>query len=159
MGLRRIQVLLFTTSLERNSQSGKKWSKKFVLDSLMILFSSFFGNTCVQKDKISNLILIKKTFFVKESIIHLLTKIEFDGEKVPKTYENEFWNRHNAKDWRIFTVFLVTAKPYKNQYKKAKPWGCISHQSNNYIIILTLLMGRSHQQLSNGGLIISRRRL
>ena len=87
----------------------------------MILFSSFFGNTCVQKDKISNLILIKKTPFVKKSTIHLLTKIEFDGEKVPKIYENEFWNRHNAKDWRIFTVFLVTAKPYKNQYKKAKP--------------------------------------
>ena len=115
---------VITTSWERNPQYGKKWSKKFVLDSLMILFSSFFGNTCVQKDKISNLILIKKTPFVKKSIIHLLTKIEFDGEKVPKTYENEFWNRHNAKDWRIFTVFLVTAKPYKNQYKQAKPWGC-----------------------------------
>ena len=91
--------------------------------------------------------------------VYLLTKMEFDGKKVPKTYENEFWNRHNAKDWWIFTVFLVTAKPYKNQYKKAKPRGCISHQSNNYIIILTLLMGRSHRQLSNGGVMISRRRL
>ena len=81
---------VITTSSEINPQSGKKWSKKFVLDSLMILFSSFFGNTCVQKDKISNLILIKKTSFMEENIIYLSTKIEFDGRKVPKTYKNEF---------------------------------------------------------------------
>ena len=34
----------------------------------------------------------QKNISVEENIIYLLTEMEFDGEKVPKTYENEFWN-------------------------------------------------------------------
>ena len=42
---------------------------------------------------------------MEENIIYLLTKIEFDGEKVPKTHENEFWNKHHAKNWIVFAFF------------------------------------------------------
>ena len=62
-----------------------------------IKFSIFLKiSTCVYQEK-TNLILIKKTSCVKENIIYFLTEMEFDGEKIPQTYENELWNPHNAK--------------------------------------------------------------
>ena len=42
---------------------------------------------------------------MEENIIYLLTEMEFDGEKVPKTYENEFWNQHNAIVLIVFAFF------------------------------------------------------
>ena len=31
--------------------------------------------------------------------------MELDGEKVTKTYENEFWNRHSANNWMFLHCF------------------------------------------------------
>ena len=45
---------------------------------------------------------MKKTSFVEENIIYLLTEMD---EKVQKTYENEIWNQHNAKNWIVFAFF------------------------------------------------------
>ena len=61
--------------------------------------------------------------------------------------------------FEIVQCSKVTSSANEIYANNAKPWHCILHQSKNCIIILTQLMCRSHQQQSNGGLMISRRRL
>ena len=90
----------------------------------MIFFSLFFKNTWVyEKKKQMWFQSKKKTSFVEENIIYLSTKIEFDGEKVPKTYENEFWNQHIAENWMVVAFFSISQTIIQESMQKSKTPG------------------------------------
>ena len=55
-----------------------------------IVFIIFWKYLCSKRKQIKSDFDQKNIFCEKENKICLLIKMEFDGEKVPKTYENEF---------------------------------------------------------------------
>ena len=74
---------------------------------------------------------------MEENIIYLSTKMEFDGEKVPKTYKTNFETNITQKIEQ-FSHFFGNIQIMQKSIQKNKTPPCILHQSNNCIVSVCL---------------------